>query len=109
FLSLAERAPQLARLMRLLTGLGVVLLLTAPFVGRYPLTPISMAALLAMTAGILLTGLRRAFSGDPDARIFTFAWFCFIVGTAAMVLNKYGLLPRNPLTENLMQIGVFLE
>lgn len=109
FLSLAERAPQLARLMRLLTGLGVVLLLTAPFVGRYQLTPISMAALLAMTAGILLTGLRRAFSGDPDARIFTFAWLCFIVGTAAMVLNKYGLLPRNPLTENLMQVGVFLE
>ncbi|MAK22142.1 MAG: hybrid sensor histidine kinase/response regulator, partial [Alcanivorax sp.] len=37
------------------------------------------------------------------------AWLCFLVGAAAMSLNKYGIVPRNSFTENLLQVGVFLE
>lgn len=109
FLGLPERAPPLARLMRALITIGVMLLLAAPFVDRYSLVPISVAAILAMDVSILLVGVLRAIAGDPDARIFTFAWSCFIAGAAAISLNKYGLLPRNVITENLVQTGVFLE
>ena len=41
--------------------------------------------------------------------MFTLAWLCFLVGAAAMSLNKYGIVPRNGFTENLLQVGVFLE
>ncbi len=109
FLDLPRRAPPLARLLKALVGTGVVLLLAAPFVERQWLVPLAVLAILAMDFSILLASLLRAAAGDPDARIFTAAWLCFIVGAAAMSLNKYGILPRTDLTENLLQAGVFLE
>ena len=90
-------------------GLGVALLLAAPFVSRELLIPVAVLAILAMDLSILLIGLLRTQAGDPDARVFTLAWLCFLVGAAAMSLNKYGIVPRNSFTENLLQVGVFLE
>lgn len=109
FLELPERSPPLARLMRALVTAGVALLLAAPFVDRYTLMPVSVAAILAMDLSIFLVGILRTLAGDPDARIFTVAWACFMAGAATMSLNKYGLMPRNSVTENLVQAGVFLE
>ena len=109
FLDLPSRAPPLARLLRGLVTTGVVLLLAAPFVSRQWLIPVAVLAVLAMDFSILLAGVLRSAAGDPDARIFTLAWLCCIVGAAAMSLNKYGVLPRTDLTENLLQVGVFLE
>ena len=90
-------------------GIGVALLLAAPFVSRELLIPVAVLAILAMDFGILLVGLLRTQAGDPDARVFTLAWLCFLIGAAAMSLNKYGVVPRNSFTENLLQVGVFLE
>jgi signal transduction histidine kinase/ActR/RegA family two-component response regulator len=109
FLGLPERSPPLARLLRGLVGVGVALLLAAPFVSRELLIPVAVLAILAMDFSILLIGLLRTKAGDPDARVFTLAWLCFLVGAAAMSLNKYGIVPRNGFTENLLQVGVFLE
>ncbi len=109
FLSLQEKAPRLALWLRGLVLTGTVLFLAAPFTSREFLIPISVIAILVMDFSILLIGLIRSRSGDPDARIFTIAWVCFIVGAASMALNKYGLVPRNVLTENLLQVGVFVE
>lgn len=109
FLGLPERSPPLARLLRGLVGLGVALLLAAPFVSRELLIPVAVLAILAMDLSILLIGLLRTQAGDPDARVLTLAWLCFLVGAAAMSLNKYGIVPRNSFTENLLQVGVFLE
>ena len=109
FLDLQTRAPPLARLLKVLVTTGVMLLLAAPFVSRELLIPVAVLAVLAMDFSILLAGVLRSSAGDPDARIFTAAWLCFIVGAASMALNKYGVLPRTELTENLLQIGVFLE
>jgi signal transduction histidine kinase/ActR/RegA family two-component response regulator len=109
FLSLAERAPPLAQLLRGLVTVGVVLLLAAPFISRDTLIPICVLAILVMDISIMAVAVARALAGDPDARIFTLAWTCFMVGAATMALNKYGVLPRTTLTENLAQIGVFLD
>ncbi|MEQ8259306.1 MAG: 7TM diverse intracellular signaling domain-containing protein [Alcanivorax sp.] len=109
FLGLPERSPPLARLLRGLVGLGVALLLAAPFISRELLIPVAVLAILAMDFSILLIGVLRTKAGDPDARVFTLAWLCFLVGAAAMSLNKYGIVPRNSFTENLLQVGVFLE
>lgn len=109
FLSLPEKAPRLASWLRILAGIGTVLLLVAPFTDLYFLIPYSVLAILLMDISIFTIGLWRLAQGDPDARIFTIAWGCFIVGVATMALNKYGVIPRNAVTENLVQIGVFLE
>ncbi|WP_370519434.1 7TM diverse intracellular signaling domain-containing protein [Alcanivorax sp. DP30] len=109
FLSLKEKAPRLALWLQGLVITGTILFLAAPFSSREFLIPISVIAILVMDFSILLVGLIRARSGDPDARIFTFAWACFIIGAASMALNKYGIVPRNVLTENLLQVGVFVE
>ncbi|MED5387622.1 MAG: 7TM diverse intracellular signaling domain-containing protein [Pseudomonadota bacterium] len=109
FLSLREKAPRLAAWLRGLVVIGTLLFLAAPFTSRNFLIPISVSAILVMDFSILLIGLIRARAGDPDARIFTVAWACFLTGVAAMALNKYGVLPRTSLTENLVQTGVFLE
>ena len=109
FLSLREKAPRLAAWLKGLVIIGTLLFLAAPFTSRGFLIPISVSAILVMDFSILVVGLLRTRAGDPDARIFTIAWACFITGVAAMALNKYGVLPRTGLTENLVQTGVFLE
>jgi len=109
FLALKEKAPKMAVWLRGLVAVGTILFLAAPFSSRQALIPISVFAILVMDFSILTIGLLRLRAGDPDARIFTFAWGCFMVGAATMVLNKYGLIPRTSITENLVQVGVFLE
>ena len=109
FLNIGERAPRLARLLRWHAGIGAVLLLATPFVDRYHIHPVDVVFILTMDATVLISGLVRTRAGDPEARIFTLAWICFLVGAASMALNKFAVLPRNAITENLVQIGVFLE
>ncbi len=109
FLSLREKAPRLALWMKGLVVTGSILFLAAPFTSREFLIPVSVVAILVMDFSILLVGLIRSRPGDPDARIFTVAWVCFIIGAASMALNKYGIVPRNGVTENLLQVGVFVE
>ena len=109
FLSLASRAPRLASWMRFLALLGTGLLLLTPFLSRHLIVPVSVAAILVMDIAIFVVGIIRSRAGDPDARIFTIAWSCFIIGAATMALNKYGLLPHNLVTENLVQVGVSVE
>lgn len=109
FLDLNRRAPQLASLLRFNVGIGVGLLVITPFVDRFIMLPIQVFAILVMDLSILAVGLLRSRQGDPEARLFTIAWTCFIVGTAAMALSKFGWIPRNNLTEYLVQVGVFIE
>lgn len=109
FLNLREKAPRLAMWMKGLIVTGALLFLAAPFTSRHFLIPIAVIAILVMDFSILLVGLLRTRTGDPDARIFTLAWVCFIIGAASIALNKYGVVPRNTLTENLLQVGVFVE
>ncbi|MBZ2188331.1 response regulator [Alcanivorax sp. JB21] len=109
FLDLPRRAPLLHRVLRFHVRLGIALLLLTPFVGRDIIIPLSVLAILAMDVAILVVGVLRTRAGDPDARIFTFAWTCFILGTATMAISKLGWVPRNNFTEYLIQAGVFIE
>ncbi len=109
FLSLNQKAPRLAVWMKGLVITGGILFLATPFTSREFLIPVSVLAILVMDFSILWVGLVRSRHNDPDARIFTVAWACFIMGAASMALNKYGVVPRNSFTENLLQVGVFVE
>ena len=109
FLSLPERAPAAGRWLHRLSLAGLGLFLLQAFVSPYPLVPVSVIVIIVMMLSILAISLYRFRRGDADARFFLIAWLCFLVGAVTMALSKYGLLPRNALTENLVQVGVFLE
>lgn len=109
FLDLLRRAPPLANLLRLHVGIGIGLLLLTPFIPANIMVPLDLLCLLAVNLSILLVGLLRAHAGDPDARVFTIAWLCFIAGATGLVVSKFGLLPIGMLAGHLLQVGVFIE
>ena len=48
-------------------------------------------------------------SGNSAARYFTLAWIVLMGSILSYGLNKLGILPRNFVTENMLQIGSVLE
>ncbi|MDF1781418.1 MAG: 7TM diverse intracellular signaling domain-containing protein [Alcanivoracaceae bacterium] len=109
FLSLDIREPRLTFLLRTHVRVGVGLLLLLPFVDRAYMVPLEAFCIILMVLTVFSVGVIRMRKGDPDARYFTIAWTCFLAGAAIMAVSKYGLIPRNEFTENLVQTGTFLE
>jgi signal transduction histidine kinase len=109
FLELRRRSPGWARWMRMLVAMGVLQVLAVPLLPNIVTTTVALGFLLLLTVSGMLVGLSRMAAGDPEARIFSVAWGCLIFGGALMLFNKIGVLPRNPFTENLFQLGSFLE
>ncbi len=109
FLVLEQRAESAARWLNQLGLVGLGLLIVQSFVSPYLLTPVTVIVIIVMMLSILFIALQRYRRQDPDARFFLIAWLCFLVGAVFMALNKYGIIPRNAVTENMVQLGVFLE
>jgi signal transduction histidine kinase/ActR/RegA family two-component response regulator len=109
FLVLPQRAPAAGRWLTRLGIAGLVLLVVQSFSSHYLVVPVSVLLIVVMMISILVIALHRLRQQDPDARFFTLAWVCFLVGAVVMALNKYGVIPRNAVTENMVQLGVFIE
>lgn len=105
FLDLANRMPKFAGLMEsyfwacLLCAVAgfflpysTMIKITAVFVAIVPIS--------AYSAGIYLW-----FQGLKSARFFVLAFSFFTLAAVAFVLNKYGLIGRNILTENAIHLG----
>ena len=65
-------------------------------------------ALIGMTS-IFVIALIQWKSGNSAARYFTMAWIVLIASILSYGLNKLGIVPRNFVTENMLQIGSILE
>lgn len=109
FLALDSRAPILTRVLGIHIKVGIALIVLLPFIDRHLMAPIESLAIIFMVLTVFSVGLIRMRDGDPDARYFTIAWTCFLVGASVMAASKYGLLYRNEFTEGLVQAGIFLE
>ncbi|MCK5874699.1 MAG: response regulator [Alcanivoracaceae bacterium] len=109
FLVLEQRAEKSARWLNQLGFVGLGLLVIQSFVSPYALVPVTVIVIIVMMLSILFITLQRYQRRDPDARFFLIAWLCFLIGAVFMALNKYGVIPRNTVTENMVQLGVFLE
>jgi len=109
FLSLDIRKPRMAKILRHFVHAGIALIVLLPFVERSLMVALEALTIIFMVTTVFWVALRRMQEGDPDARYFTIAWTCFLAGAAIMALNKYGIIPRNQFTENLVQTGTFLE
>jgi signal transduction histidine kinase/CheY-like chemotaxis protein len=109
FLDLRQRRPSLATLMQLHVRAAVALLLLAPFAPATWLLPADMMLILSFDLSVLFIVSQRLSVHDPDARYFAIAWICLLAGGLLITLNKFALLPRTSLSENLLQIGILLD
>ena len=57
----------------------------------------------------LYCGLWMSYKGHSHAKYFTLAWFCLLVASIVLALNKYGVVPRVFFTEYVGQIGAAME
>ena len=72
---------------------------------------IKPALLISMWAAIsiLVSGILVWRAGNKSAHYFNLAWCTLLISIVIYDMNKLGLLPRNVITENGMQLGVLLE
>lgn len=87
-----------------------VLLIAASMVLPYRIMIISV--IIVAVVGIFLsitTGIIRWSEGYSAAKFYTIAWSSMLFGGVILALNKFGVLPRNTITENGTQIGSALE
>ncbi|MEM9300655.1 MAG: diguanylate cyclase [Pseudomonadota bacterium] len=70
-----------------------------------------VAGLLSIVslASSLAVSIRGWVVGEPSARYLVFAWGAFVLGCIALALNKFGVLPSVPLTEQGMLIGSVVD
>ena len=109
FLKLKKRWMLMHRVILGLIGVSVLLTLLSMLVGyQLSIRLTSIHGLLIM-AVILFTGSVMLIRGHRYARYFVLAWVAVLIGTAALSLSKWGLLPWNLITANGAQIGVVLE
>jgi len=109
FLSLYKRKPLFAKILRLHGNGAIVLLGLAPFLPSTLLIPANTLLIFCFGLTLLFILSQRLFDQDPDARFFAIAELCLIVGALALSLNKFAVIPRTFMTENLLQIGIFLD
>lgn len=95
-----------------LVGLCVVLVISFTFSLFLPYASmIKPTLVLSITSAIsvLVVGILVWRAGNVSARYYNLAWATLLVSIVMYDMNKLGILPRNAITENGMQLGVLLE
>jgi diguanylate cyclase (GGDEF)-like protein len=102
----ARRAHLLLRVMLTISCLLLVLTLLLPY--EQIIRPVTLHGLLIMGV-ILFISTRMWIRGYRHARYFVLAWVALLLGTSALALSKFGVLPWNAVTANGAQIGAVIE
>lgn len=109
FLKLPTLMPRISRLLEVQLAVAVVVVaLTLVLEYRLAIRIASLLGLVVM-ATMLITGIWMWLSGHRHARYFVLAWVALLLGTSALALSKWGLLPWNVVTANGSQIGAVAE
>lgn len=97
---------------RILRGLALTFLILAVaglFIPYYMvIKPILICALAGICVAVVF-GTQAWREGAREGFFYTISWFAFLVGAAAMVLAKFGILPTSFFTDNAMPIGSGLQ
>lgn len=109
FFDLKKRLPFTYQLVLFFCLINILLIIAAGFMDYGTVirleTAISVVtAFCALGIGLIMWARRH-----PSALIFNVAWTIFISGGLVIALNKMGLVPRNFLTENSLQLGAAIE
>lgn len=104
-LGLNSRAPKVALFLRVsevISGATMLLSIALPY--RVSIILLIVLALL-INSVCLLVGIKQWLEGDKAAKLFTIAWVGTLVGAVFLALSKLGLIERNAVSENALQIG----
>lgn len=109
FLDMRNSMPWNFKLFGVLVFLSVLALIAAPFMDEF--WTIRFGVVLVIPAVILsvVGGWITWSKGRRDAKLFSIAWFAFLVGGMLLALNKLGLIPRNQITEHGAEVGTVIE
>lgn len=109
FLGLKKNAPRTATFLIGTASVAFCIMMLS-LVFPYRISIISLIVLaLPINIICLVMGLKQSLQGDRAAQLFTFAWCSTLIGAVFLALNKLGVLERNLITENALQIGTAVE
>lgn len=110
FLKLQNNHPYLNRIVYLQAWLGIVLAFLSTLLPYAVMIPYGAALAIVTCSSILFISYYVTIkSRQKYATYFSVAWSMFLIGTVILAMNKFGLLPRNGLTESAAQIGSAIE
>ncbi|MBB5018989.1 diguanylate cyclase (GGDEF)-like protein [Chitinivorax tropicus] len=109
FLRLWLSKPWLSRFLRGQAGLAALIALGALWLPYAVMIRVVVMLALLATVVSLFSGLLSLKQGSLPARYFVAAWSLFLGGVLLYALQKYGLLPRNWMTEYGVQLGSVFE
>ena len=109
FLDLKNRLPVFNKFLVFTVIFNSISCVLSIFLPYSVSTKLSVALVFPESLAFLVLGPILWRRGVKDARFYTLAWFTLVVGTAMVSLNKFGLIPRNVITENGLVIGSALE
>lgn len=109
FLDLKNRLPIFHKFMVFMVVLNTTNCILALFLPYAISTKISVAFVVPESLALMVVGPLLWLRGVKDARFYSLAWFTLVLGTTMAALNKFGLIPRNIITENGLVIGSALE
>lgn len=109
FLGLEKHGFKLLKPYRAVRYFCLVLILASPFFS-YGLMIKAGTATALLSASLVTYAIATLFVvGGRPIYIFALAWTCFIMGVFFMGLNKFGIIPRNTITEYMLPFGATLE
>lgn len=109
FLYLPKDKPLLNKSFNAMGIISAIVITTAAFL---PYRIMIIVVIVTAVFGIFLaitTGVIRWAEGFSSARYYTIAWSSMLLGGTILAMNKFGILPRNFITENATQLGSALE
>lgn len=110
FLKLKDRYPYLYKLLYIQAWFGILLAFLSTLLPYAVMIPYGTAStILACTSILLVSYYVMIRSRQKYAIYFSAAWSTFLIGALVLAMNKFGFLPRTPLTESAAQIGSAVE
>jgi len=104
-LDLKNKAPKTAVFLSTCAVLATVTTLASIFIPyRFSIIFLIILALPINLTG-LIEGIKQWLEGNKIAQLFTIAWVGTLLGAIALALSKLGIIERNLITENALQLG----
>jgi diguanylate cyclase len=105
FLELKKSLPKLAKLLVYTSTAAAAISLASIFISYHiSILCLIVAAILINFVGFI-AGIKQSIEGSRAAQFFTFAWAGTLFGGILLAFSKLGILERNVITENALQIG----
>jgi len=105
FLELKNNSPKLAKFLVYASTASAIISLASIFISYH----ISILCLIVLAIPIncvgFIVGIKQSIEGRRAAQLFTFAWTGTLFGAILLAFSKLGILERNAITENALQIG----